>query len=68
MNTMTVKDIEHAIARLPHSDMVELSVWFDEFESQLWDEQIENDANTGRFDALISQAKAEYDAGRSEPL
>ena len=65
---MTVKDIEHAISQLPPSDIVELSAWFEEFESQLWDEQIENDAKAGRFDTLINQAKAEYDAGRSRPL
>lgn len=68
MNGMTVKDIEHAITQLPRTEVVELSAWFEEFESQLWDEQIESDAKTGRFDSLIDQAKAEYAAGRSKPL
>lgn len=65
---MTVKDIEQAITQLPPSEVAELAAWFDEFESQLWDEQIERDAKAGRFDTMIDQAKAEYEAGRSKPL
>lgn len=68
MNTMTVNEIEHAISELPHSEIVELSVWFEEFESRLWDEQIEDDARSGRFEKLIDQAKADYDAGRCKSL
>ena len=65
---MTVKEIENAITRLPHNELVELSTWFEDFEAQVWDKQIETDAKAGRFDSLIDQAKAEYDAGRSRPL
>jgi hypothetical protein len=65
---MTVKDIEHAITQLPRTEVAELSAWFEDFESQLWDEQIETDAKNGRFDELINQAKSDYVAGRSKPL
>jgi len=65
---MTVKDIEQEITKLRHSEVVELGAWFEEFESQLWDKQIEHDAKAGRFDTLIEQAKSEYAAGRSKPL
>jgi len=68
MKVMNVKDIEIAISHLPHSDFVELSAWFEDFEAQLWDEQIERDAKSGRFDSLINQAKGEHDAGRTKPL
>jgi hypothetical protein len=65
---MTVKDIEQAITKLPPAQVVELSSWFQEFESQLWDQKIEKDAKAGRFDSLIDQAKSEYAAGRCKPL
>ena len=65
---MTVKDIEKAITQLPRAELTEFAEWFEEYESRIWDEQIEQDAKSGRFDALIDQAKAEYDAGRSRPL
>ena len=65
---MTVKDIEKAITKLPRSQVVELGAWFEEFEAQIWDKQIEKDAKAGRFDALIEQAKSEHSAARSELL
>ena len=68
METMTVKEIENAVSNLPHSDLKEFAEWFEEHQSLLWDEQIEQDAGAGRFDSLISQAKSEHDAGRSSPL
>ncbi len=37
-------------------------------ETELWDEQIEQDAEAGRLDALLEQVDAEYEAGLSKPL
>ncbi len=65
---MSIQDIEKAITLLPRPEIAELSQWFEEFQNQLWDEQIERDANAGRFDTLIEQAKAQSAAGRSKPL
>ncbi len=68
MSSMSVQEIEAAIAQLPRHEISELSRWFEEFENQVWDEQIERDANAGRFDKLIEQAKAQYAAGQCKPL
>ena len=65
---MSVKDIERAITQLPRHEITELSQWFEEFQNQIWDEKIERDANAGRFDQLIEQAKAQHAAGWSKPL
>jgi hypothetical protein len=65
---MSVKDIEQAITQLPRSEVAELSQWFEEFQAQVWDEQIERDSKAGRFNKLIEQAKAEYAAGQCRPL
>ena len=65
---MSVKDIEQAITQLPPSEVAELSQWFEEFQAQVWDKQIEQDAKAGKFVKLIEQAKAEYAAGRCKPL
>ena len=65
---MSVKEIEQAIAQLPRSEVTELSRWFEEFQAQMWDEQIERDAKAGRFDELIEQAKARHAAGQCKPL
>jgi len=68
MNIMTVKDIEQAITELPRAERAELAKWFEEYESRMWDEEIEEDVRSGRFDSLITEAKADHDAGRSRPL
>ncbi len=68
MNTMTLRDIEDAITQLPRSELAELSAWFEDFEEQLWDEQIESDAKVGRFDLLIERARSDRAAGLSKPL
>ncbi len=65
---MSVKEIEKAIAQLSRHEITELSQWLEEFQNQIWDEKIERDANAGRFDKLIEQAKAQYAAGQCKPL
>ena len=65
---MSVKEIEQAITKLPRQEIAELSQWFEEFQNQNWDEQIERDANAGRFDKLIEQARAQSVDGRCKPL
>jgi hypothetical protein len=60
----TVQEIEKAIQSLPRNEIAELSAWFDEFESHLWDDQIKNDALSGRFDLLYTKAVSEFEAGR----
>ena len=68
MNAETVADIEKAVLKLSRSSLKEFAEWFDEYRERSWDEQIESDSANGRLDQLISQAKAEHDAGRSRPL
>ncbi len=65
---MSIKEIEKAITQLPHHEIIAFSQWFEEFQNQLWDEQIERDATAGRFDMLIEQAKALSAAGQCKPL
>lgn len=64
----TVKEIERAIESLPKSDIAELATWFEKFESEMWDDQIENDAANGRFDDIFAEVVAEHAAGRTREL
>ena len=65
---MSVYEIETAIMNLPVVEVNELVTWLDEYYASLWDEQIENDVNAGRLDALLAKVDAEYDAGLAVPL
>lgn len=65
---MDVKEIEIAIARLTPGQVAELAKWFEEFQAQVWDEQIAQDVAEGRLDALLEQAERDFESGRCEPL
>jgi hypothetical protein len=65
---MDVKEIESAIAQLPPSELAEFAKWFEEFQAQVWDEQLERDVKSGRLDTLLKQAEQEFESGQCEPL
>jgi hypothetical protein len=65
---MTIQEIEQAITELDPDELARLREWFDEFFAQVWDEQIERDAASGRLDKLIAEVDEEYNAGQSKPL
>jgi hypothetical protein len=65
---MSVQEIEAAITQLPNPELSQLAAWFEEYQADLWDQQIEKDALSGRFDALAEQANQEFEAGRCQPL
>jgi hypothetical protein len=65
---MDIKEIESAIAQLPPSELAKLAKWFEEFQAQAWDVQLERDVKAGRLDALIQEAEQEFERGLCEPL
>ncbi len=65
---MSVREIEVAITQLPVDKLVELSTWLEEYQAQVWDEQIEKDLEAGRLDALLAEVDAEYEGGLAQPL
>ena len=65
---MSVKEIESAITQLPTNDLAELMAWLENYHAQVWDEQIEEDLETGRLDALLAEVDKEYEAGLGQPL
>lgn len=65
---MSVQELEKAVAQLPRPELSRFAAWFEEYQSDLWDKQIEQDALSGRLDALAEQANQEFEAGRCRPL
>ncbi|KAF0107169.1 MAG: hypothetical protein FD146_2010 [Anaerolineaceae bacterium] len=52
---MTISEIKQAITQLPPQDLSRLRAWFEEFDAQMWDKQIEEDAKSGRLDQLLAE-------------
>ena len=63
-----VEDIENAVKRLSPDQLNQFRAWYEEFDADLWDRQIEEDAKNGRLDDLAKAALADHKAGRSQKL
>ncbi len=65
---MSVQEIEKAIDALPDKDVHALTKWLVERHHERWDQQIREDADSGRLDALLDEVKEEIRQGRTTPL
>lgn len=63
-----LEQLEQEVQSLSQSDFEKFRDWFMEFEWEKWDERIEKDLKSGRLDQLISEAKAEFKAGKTQEL
>ena len=63
-----VEDIEKAITQLPQDQLKEFRAWYEKFDSDAWDEQIERDAAAGKLDSLADAAISDHKAGKSKEL
>lgn len=61
----TVQEIEKAIDHLPKDHFFELIGWIKSRFADVWDAQIEADANAGKLDFLADEALAEFRAGKT---
>ena len=65
---MSVEELETAVAELSSDDLARFAEWFEEYQSEEWDRQIEADALAGRLDAAAREADEDFEAGRVTPL
>ena len=63
-----VEEIEAQIATLSDAERAELRDRFLREDADLWDQQIEADALSGRLDEVFAEALNEHSAGKSTPL
>jgi hypothetical protein len=64
----TVAEIEKAVRALPEDRFAAFSSWFDEYDEQRWDQQIERDQTAGPLQDLMERARADFEAGRCSHL
>jgi hypothetical protein len=63
-----IDEIEQQIQELSREEFAELREWFLEQDWKAWDAQIEADAEAGKLDKFVSEAKAGYESGRAREL
>jgi len=65
---IAIEEIENEIINLPQDQLRKFRAWYEVFDSNAWDEQIEQDVVTGKLDALASAAITDHKAGKSTKL
>lgn len=65
---MRVEDIEQGILGLPQDQLKQFRAWYEKFDANKWDEQIEQDVKEGKLDAIADAALAEYKSGKAKRL
>ncbi len=65
---VAVEEIEKVVAKLPPNQLRRFRSWYEKFDSDTWDEQIEEDIATGKLDALAEAAIADHEAGKTRKL
>jgi hypothetical protein len=63
-----VERIEREIRKLGRADLAALREWFRKYDAEAWDRQIEEDVQNGRLDLLVSEAIADYKAGKATEI
>lgn len=65
---MSLKQLEESVAKLSESELREFSAWFESHVAEVWDQQIERDVETGKFDKLFAEIEGEVARGEITPL
>ena len=66
--TRTVEEVVKAVEQLPQDQLKQFRAWFQKFDAEVWDEQIEKDIKTGKLDMLAQVAIVDHHAGKSKKL
>ena len=65
---MSVEELTKAVAELPPEKLAKFRTWFEAFENDLWDQQIEADIKAGKLDKLVAESEEDFRAGRLRKL
>ena len=63
-----VEQLEKQIAELDPSELKIFREWFERYNAEMWDRQIESDAKTGKVSGLAERALRDYEAGHTTEL
>ncbi len=60
---MSIGEIEAAIKTLPKEELARFDEWYRAFQEEQWDQQMRRDAEAGKLDFLLEEARNEREAG-----
>lgn len=65
---MSIQELETAIKKLSTKELASLTSWLIDYHEHIWDQQIENDLDSGKLDQLLDEIDSEYAAGLAKSL
>ena len=65
---VSITEIQEAIRVLPETEFVRLRQWISELDWERWDRELEADAEAGRLDFLIAEARQAKERGSLRQL
>jgi BioD-like phosphotransacetylase family protein len=60
---MSIQELETAIKKLSTKELSSLTTWLIDYHEQIWDQQIEDDLDSGKLDQLLNEIDSEYEGG-----
>ena len=63
-----VDELISGVSRLSRDELSEFREWYEEFDADVWDRDLEGDVKAGRLDALAEKAMANFEASRYTEL
>jgi len=63
-----IQKLEQEIRELAPGELATFRKWFEAYDSDQWDSQIEEDARTGKLDRLAQKALADHKAGKTSEI
>ena len=66
--SVSVDQLKKAVADLPEDKLKEFRSWYEAFDAEAWDKQLEQDIIDGKLDHLAEKAVLDYKAGKATEL
>ncbi len=65
---ITIEELKISVAQLPQDQLRRFRAWYQKFDSEAWDTQIEKDIFEGKLDNLADAAIADHKSGKTKKL
>ena len=63
-----IQRLESEVKSLSAQELAAFRAWYEKFDAENWDKQIEADAEAGKLDKLAAQAIADYYTGKAKSI
>ena len=63
-----IEFLEQKVRRLSRRELSKFRNWFENFEAEVWDRQIEKGVKSGKLEKLAAKALSAHKRGESRPI